>query len=100
MLSADEQLEECKKGCALDKQCKLIYFKALRYKKDGEVCVVTCPIKEPRENDDEDLCAVPSHLILPTKGCPVMCYNLVQQSYLNNKVGDVKAVCKWIWYST
>jgi hypothetical protein len=41
MLSADEQLEEYKKGCAMDKQYKLIYFMALRYKKDGEVCVVT-----------------------------------------------------------
>ena len=36
-------------------------------KQMGEVCVVTGHIKEPREKDDEDLCTIPSHLILPKK---------------------------------
>ncbi len=69
-LSANEQLKDCKKGCVVDKRCKFLYLEALQYEKDGEVCAVTGPIKESRGKDDEDLSAIPSHLILPTEGCP------------------------------
>ncbi|KAL3788404.1 hypothetical protein ACHAW5_001016 [Stephanodiscus triporus] len=64
---------------------------ALRYENDGEICVLTGPITEPREMDDERMVRVTSDLIQPILGCPVICHGLVSASHLNGKVGDVRA---------
>jgi len=64
---------------------------ALRYENDGEICVLTGPITEPREIDDMGMFRVASDLIHPDLGCPVICHGLVSASHLNGKVGDVRA---------
>ena len=46
-------------------------FEALRYENDGEICVVTGPIAEPRQVDDEQIFHVSSELIVPVC-CPVI----------------------------
>jgi hypothetical protein len=67
-------------------------FQALRYKNDGEICVVTGPITEPRQVDEEREHSVQSNLILPEKGCAVICRGLVSASHLNGRLGEVRNV--------
>jgi hypothetical protein len=67
-------------------------FEALRYENDGEICVVTGPIAEPRHVDDEQIFHVSSELIVPVR-CPVICHGLVSASHLNGKMGDIRARC-------
>ena len=87
--SADEQLEKCTKRYVFDKRYEFLYFEALRYVNEGEICIVTCPIEDPRIIDNESRHYVPSNLVLPMNGCPVMCCSLVHESHLNSEVGDV-----------
>ena len=65
-------------------------FQALRYKNDGEICVVTGPITKPRKVDDERTHRVESNLIVPGYGCAVICHGLVSASHLNGELGEVK----------
>ena len=65
-------------------------FQALRYENDGEICVVTGPITEPRQVDEEREHSVESHLIHPVVGCAVICHGLVSASHLNGELGEVR----------
>jgi hypothetical protein len=65
-------------------------FQALRYDNDGEICVVTGPITEPRNLDDERTHRVENNLIFPEKGCPVLCHGLVSALHLHGELGEVK----------
>ena len=67
-------------------------FQALRYENDGEVCVVTGPVKQLRQEEDERISYVASDLILPIVGCPVICRGLTSASHLNGKLGEARAI--------
>jgi hypothetical protein len=90
-ISLDEKVKECKSLYVIvmpdDKP-----FQALRYKNDGEICVVTGPIKQPRLEDDERIFHVVNNLVIPAKGCPVICHGLVSASYLNGELGEVRDI--------
>jgi hypothetical protein len=91
--SAEELIEVCKERfVTVFPHDKL--FQALRYENDGEICVLSGPIAEPRKADDEMILHVASDLIRPTFGCPVICHGLVSASHLNGKVGHVRAFHK------
>ena len=57
-------------------------FQALQYENGGEICVITGPAKQPRQEEDERIFHVASDLILPN-GCPVICHGLTSASHLN-----------------
>ena len=38
-------------------------FQVLRYENDGEICIITGPIKQPRQEDDERIFHVASDLL-------------------------------------
>jgi len=90
-ISLDEKVKECKSRYVIvmpdDKP-----FQALRYENDGEICVVTGPIKQPRLEDDERIFHVVNNLVIPAKGCPVICHGLVSASYLNGELGEVRDI--------
>jgi len=65
-------------------------FQALRYENDGEMCVVTGPVAMPRNLEDERVYHVDSHLVIPNKGCPVLCHGLLSASHLNGELGEVR----------
>jgi hypothetical protein len=50
-----------------------LQFQALRYKNDGEICVVQGPIEK---------------FTIPSIGFGVICYGLVSASYLNGELGE------------
>jgi hypothetical protein len=84
--TADALLEKCKK--------RFVYydekiFEALRYEDDGEICVVTGPVTEPRQADKEQILRV-AGLTVPKLGCVVVCTGLVSSPHLNGKLGDVR----------
>jgi hypothetical protein len=87
----DEKVKECKSRYIIampdDKP-----FQALRYENDGEICVVTGPINQPRQEDDERTFYVANNLVIPAKGCPVICHGLVSASHLNGELGEVRAL--------
>ena len=62
---------------------------AKRYENDGEICVVTGPVTEPRRVDDERIYRVDNNLIRPVIECPVICHGLVSASHLNGELGEV-----------
>ena len=64
-------------------------FEALRYEDDGEICVVTGPVTEPRQADKEQILRV-AGLTVPKLGCVVVCTGLVSSPHLNGKLGDVR----------
>jgi hypothetical protein len=90
-ISLDEKVKECKSRYVIvmpdDKP-----FQAMRYENDGEICVVTGPVKQPRQEDDEITFHVANNLIIPAKGCPVICHGLVSASHLNGELGEVRAL--------
>ena len=65
-------------------------FHALRYVNDGEICVVQGPVTEPRITADERIHHIANNLVIPSKGCVVICHGLVSASHLNGGLGDVK----------
>ena len=65
-------------------------FQALRYENEGEICVVTGPIKRSRQIDEESIFHVESNSIIPITGCPVFCHGLVSESHLTGKLGEVR----------
>ena len=84
-------------------ECKVRYvfvlpentpFQALRYKNDGNICVVIGPITEPRRKDEERIHRIENNLILPEKGCPVLCHGLVSAPHLNGRLGEVRNVTR------
>jgi hypothetical protein len=90
-ISIDEKVKECKSRYVIvmpDHEP----FQALRYENDGEVCVVTGPVKQARQEEDERIFHVASDLIVPNKGCPVICHGLTSASHLNGKLGEGRAI--------
>jgi hypothetical protein len=67
-------------------------FQALRYENDGEICVVMGPIKEPRQVDNEREYRIANNLVLPKKGCAVICHGLMSASCLNGELGQLRYV--------
>jgi hypothetical protein len=90
-INATELLKQCKKRYVIvlfdDK-----VFEALRYKNDGEICVVTGPITDPRVIEDERIHHIENNLLIPNLGCPVICHGLVSSSHLNGELGEVRNV--------
>ena len=90
-MSLDEDVKTCKSRYVFvipDNKT----FQALRYENDGEICVITGPIKQPRQEDDERILHVANNLATPAKGCPVICHGLVIASHLNGELGEVRAL--------
>ena len=87
-IEADEMLVKCKERFVTvlleNKQ-----FQALRYENDGEICVVKGPVTEPRNLEDERVYCIANNLVIPNKGCAVICYGLVSASHLNGELGEV-----------
>jgi len=87
----DEKVKKCKSRYVFvmpdDKP-----FQALRYENDGEMCVVTGPVKQPRQEEDKRIFHVASDLILPNAGCLAICHGLTSASHLNGKLGEVRAI--------
>ena len=51
-IQADKLVDKCKvRSVSVLPECKL--FQALRYEKDGEICVVSGPVEQPRNLEDE-----------------------------------------------
>jgi len=50
------------------------------------------PINQPRQEDDERIFHVANNLVIPAKGCPVICHGLVSAFHLNGELGEVRAV--------
>jgi hypothetical protein len=67
-------------------------FQALQYEKDGEICVVQGPIKKPRQIEEERIHNVEWNLVVPAKGCVVICHGLISASHLNGELGEVREV--------
>jgi hypothetical protein len=65
-------------------------FHALRYENGGEICVVTGPITKPRQVDEERIIQTATNLVIPGKGCVVICHGLVSSSHLNGELGEVR----------
>jgi hypothetical protein len=90
-ISLDEKVKECKSRYVIvmpDHEP----FQALRYENDGEICVVTGPVKQPTQEEDEGrIFHVASDLIVPNVGCPVICHGLTSASHLNGKLGEGRA---------
>jgi hypothetical protein len=87
-----EKVKECKSRYVIvmpdDKP-----FQVLQYENDGEICVVTGPVKQPtQEEDEERIFHVASDLIVPIAGCLVICHGLTSASHLNGKLGEVRAI--------
>jgi hypothetical protein len=90
-IEADELLKKCKKRYIIVLPDDKV-FQALRYENDGEICVVTGPITEPRNVEDERIHNIENHRIIPDEGCPVICHGLVSSSHLNGELGEVRNV--------
>jgi hypothetical protein len=65
-------------------------FQALRYENDGEICIVTGPVAMPRNLEDKRMYHIANNLVIPNKGCPVICHGLVSASHLNGELGEVR----------
>ena len=88
-IEVDEYLENCKLRQVLSFPDKHT-FHALRYENNGDICVIQGPIFEPRNMEDERIYHVAKNLMMPNKGCVVICCGLVSASYLNGELGDVR----------
>jgi len=88
-IEADELLKKCKERCVYvlpDNKP----FQALRYENDGEICVVTGPVAMPRNLEDERMYHIANNLVIPRKGCAVICRGLVSVPHLNGELGEVR----------
>jgi hypothetical protein len=88
-ISLDEKVKKCKSRYVVVMPDHEL-FQALRYENDGEICVVTGPVKQPRQEEDERIFHVANKLVIPAK-CPVICHRLVRESHLNGELGEVRA---------
>jgi hypothetical protein len=90
-IEADKLVDKCKvRSVSVLPDCKL--FQALRYEKDGEICVVSGPVEQPRNLEDERIYHIASNLVMPKNGMPVICHGLVSASHLNGELGEVRNV--------
>ena len=64
-------------------------FQALRYEHDGEICVITGPVTNPRQVKEERIRHLANNHIVPRVCCPVICHGLSEGSHLNGKLGEV-----------
>ena len=64
-------------------------FQDLRYENSGQICVVQGPITKPRNKADERIYNVEWNLVVPAKGCAVICHGLLSASHLNGELGEV-----------
>jgi hypothetical protein len=87
-IEAAELLQLCKERfiCVLP---DMKPFQVMRYENDGEICVVTGPIIEPRNLEDERMYHIANNLVIPRKGCAVICRGLLSASHLNGELGEV-----------
>jgi hypothetical protein len=88
-VEAVKLLEECKERYVLVLPDDKV-FQALQYENDGEICVVTGPITEPRNKADKRMYHIANKLVIPNIGCPVICHGLVSASHLNGELGEVR----------
>jgi hypothetical protein len=88
-INATELLEKCKERYVLVLPDDKV-FQALRYENDGEICVVTGPITDPRDIGDERIQHIENNLLIPNLGCPVICHGLLSASHLNGELGEVR----------
>ena len=79
-IKAKELLGMCTKRCVTLLPEMGTIFQALRYENGGEICVVTGSITKPRHKDDERMYHIANNLVIPGKGCAVMCRGLVSAS--------------------
>ena len=86
---ATHLMNKCKKRFVLLLPDKTHNFQALRYEDNGDTLVVNGPIQDPRQVDDEREFHVTSDLVIPNKGCPVVCHGLTGATHLNGKLGQV-----------
>ncbi len=84
-ISLDEKVKECKLRCVICMPDDKL-FQMLGYENDGEICVIMGPGKQPRQENDERIFHVANNLIIPAKGCPVICHGLVSTSHLNGEL--------------
>jgi len=91
--SLDEKVKECKSRYVFVMPDDKL-FQALGYENDGEMCVITGPINQPRQEEDERIFHVANNLVIPAKGCPVICHGLVSASHLNGELGEVRALSR------
>jgi hypothetical protein len=90
-IDATELLKKCKERYVIVLPDDKV-FQALRYENDGEICVVTGPITQPRNVEDERIHHIENHHVIPDKGCPVICHGLVSASHLNGELGEVRSI--------
>ena len=90
-IRAHELLKACRERYVIVLADENRRFLALRCESDGDMCVVTGPIANLRQEDEEREYRVASHLILPVCGCLVICCGLVSAFHLNGKLGDVRS---------
>ena len=81
---ADDLMNHCKERLVIMMPLGQ-QFQALRYEDDGDTLVVNGPIQYPRQVDDEREFHVTSDLVIPKKGCPVVCHGLTGATHLNGK---------------
>jgi hypothetical protein len=88
-IKTDKLLKKCKERYVVVLPDDKV-FQALRYENDGEICVVTGPITDPRAIEDERIHHIANKLVIPNVGCPVICHGLVCASHLNGELGEVR----------
>ncbi len=63
-------------------------FRSLRYENDGAICTVVVPIVDEKRQK----LRVPSAMVYPIAGCPVICHGLINAPHLNEKLGEVRSI--------
>jgi hypothetical protein len=93
-MMADKILQEYKEWYVLVLPEINKTFQALRYENEGKTCIVIVmgPITEPRQVEDETLHHIANNLVIPSKGCVVICHGLVNASHLNGELGEVRTM--------
>ena len=64
----------------------------MRYENEGEICIVSGPVTEPRNTADERTYHIANSQVIPKKGCTVICNGLANASHLNGELGEVRYV--------
>jgi hypothetical protein len=90
-IKGDKLLELCKERYVIVLPDDKV-FEALRYENDGEICVVTGPITQPRNKADERIHHIENRFVIPIVGCAVICHGLVSASHLNGMLGEVRHI--------
>jgi hypothetical protein len=88
-IDAYELRAKCTVRCVVDVDNNKL-FQAIRYENDGEICLVTGPVADERIIEDERIYHIASNLVIPRKGCAVICHGLVSASHLNGELGEVR----------